>query len=79
MATASHELKTPITSIKAYAQILEQDLPKMKAIKAKQLAMRINYQVDHLIRLVEDLVDVRLRRYQVNFHCINQFLTLTVF
>lgn len=58
VATASHELKTPITSIKAYAQILENDLPKMSAKKTIQLAMRINYQIDHLIRLVEDLVDV---------------------
>jgi signal transduction histidine kinase len=61
VATASHELRTPITSIKAYAQILERELTA-EGKKRSRLAANINRQADKLTRLVGDLLDVRNTR-----------------
>jgi PAS domain S-box-containing protein len=56
---ASHELKTPITSIKAYIQLLltiyknkEEDAFLMKSLTT------VNNQINKLIRLITDLLDV---------------------
>jgi two-component system CheB/CheR fusion protein len=57
MSMASHELKTPITSIKAYSQIL-----RMKADKEgsdnKELLKKMDAQVDMLTKLINELLDI---------------------
>jgi len=54
---ASHELKTPVTSIKAYAEILR-DMFKNEADSTQSDMMeRIINQVDRLTRLINDLLD----------------------
>lgn len=54
---ASHELKTPVTSIKAYADILAGFL-STKGEKAHSAMMqRMVTQVDRLIKLINDLLD----------------------
>ena len=58
VASASHELRTPITSIKAYAQILERELSLSFNKKQSRMAADINRQADKLTRLVSDLFDV---------------------
>jgi signal transduction histidine kinase len=58
VAVASHELKTPITSIKAYARILDDKLLQSKDKQAAHLASRIDSQADKLTRFVEELLDV---------------------
>jgi len=55
---ASHELKTPVTSIKAYTQVLEKMLIKKGEVKETALVTRMNKQVDRLTSLIEDLLDV---------------------
>src|SRR5436190_3293413 len=54
---ASHELKTPVTSIKAYAQILESMFLKVNDKKSAELLGKMNQQVDRLTTLIVDLLD----------------------
>jgi PAS domain S-box-containing protein len=55
---ATHELKTPITSIKAYAQFLKKHFEKEKDIRSAELIGKMDNQVNKLIGLIEDLLDV---------------------
>ncbi len=58
VALASHELKTPLTSLKIFAQVLEQRFKKLKdEIAMKQLAS-MNRQIDKLTELITGLLDV---------------------
>jgi two-component system CheB/CheR fusion protein len=54
---ASHELKTPLTSIKSYAEIVLETLQKSKDNKAVALMQKLNSQIDRLTGLVRDLLD----------------------
>ena len=54
---ASHELKTPVTSIKAYSQVLEDIFRKGGDIKSAEMINKINHQVDRLTTLIIDLLD----------------------
>lgn len=53
---ASHELKTPVTSLKGYLQIIARNLPPDD--KSKVLANRALEQVGKLTTLISDLLDV---------------------
>jgi len=55
---ASHELKTPVTSIKAYAQILERTLQKRGETQEAAMMSRMDAQINRLISLISDLLDV---------------------
>jgi two-component system, chemotaxis family, CheB/CheR fusion protein len=55
---ASHELKTPVTSIKAYAQILQQHFMEAEDPSSAVLAEKMNNQIDRLTKLIIDLLDV---------------------
>ena len=58
ISIASHELKTPITSVKAYAQILGQRFRKINDKKSAELAEKMDLQLDKLTDLIGDLLDV---------------------
>ncbi len=69
VAVASHELNTPITSIKAYARILDEKLTKGKDKKTAQLAANIDKQTDKLTRFVDELLDAsRIESGNLVFH-----------
>lgn len=55
---ASHELKTPLTSIKGYVQILERIIKEMGDEKARALVSKTNIYIDKLDSLIVDLLDV---------------------
>lgn len=55
---ASHELKTPVTSIKAYAQVLERILRKKGYEKEAELMLKMDAQLNRLTELIGDLLDV---------------------
>jgi PAS domain S-box-containing protein len=55
---ASHELKTPVTSIKAYTQVLEKMLLKKGEIKEAAMIGRMDAQINRLTSLISDLLDV---------------------
>ena len=69
LAVASHELKTPVTSIKVYGQVLGQHLSKGDDREAIEISQKIDMQVNKLTRLIEDLLDVtkmRIGRIEYN-------------
>jgi len=55
---ASHELKTPVTSIKAYTQVLERMLLKKGETKEAGMIGRMDGQLNRLTSLIGDLLDV---------------------
>lgn len=56
ISMASHELKTPITSIKVFNQLLEKKFKNDPA--AQKYLSRMSRQIDKLTNLVEDLLDM---------------------
>ncbi len=54
---ASHELRTPITSIKAYAQVLQEMFEQTTNTQSARLMQKLNGQVDRLTGLIRDLLD----------------------
>lgn len=58
LSFASHELKTPITTVKAYAQILEKRLSLGADDKNKHFVSRIIRQADKMNSLVADFLDL---------------------
>lgn len=57
MSIASHELKTPVTSLKAFTQILQMRFKEEKNEQAADLLDKMDKQVDKLSRLIVDLLD----------------------
>jgi PAS domain S-box-containing protein len=55
---ASHELKTPVTSIKAYGQVLEKMFRKSGDIKSAEYVAKMDTQINRLTVLIADLLDV---------------------
>lgn len=55
---ASHELKTPLTSIKAYTQLLQHSFDTLGDDSKKQFIERAATYVEKLNKLVEDLLDI---------------------
>ena len=58
IAIASHELKTPVTSIKGYAQVLEKMLLKKGDVTEALMMNRMDAQIIRLTSLIGDLLDV---------------------
>jgi two-component system, chemotaxis family, CheB/CheR fusion protein len=57
ISIASHELKTPVTNIKVYTEILEERFKKANQKEPHELMAKLNSQVDRLGKLIEDLLD----------------------
>jgi signal transduction histidine kinase len=58
MSMASHELKTPVTSIKGYTQLLIRKFEKEGMDEPVAYLTRMDNQIDKLTRLIRDLLDV---------------------
>jgi signal transduction histidine kinase len=74
ISIASHELKTPITIVKAYTQILEQRFRNTGDLKSADLVGKMDLQLDKLTLLIGDLLDItkieagRIRFHESNFN-----------
>ena len=65
---ASHELKTPVTSIKGFTQILQMRFEKEGHDLAAELLSRMDKQVDKLTKLIVDLLDAtKIENGQLKF------------
>ncbi|KQR70562.1 hypothetical protein ASF92_11390 [Pedobacter sp. Leaf176] len=58
LGIASHELKTPVTSIKAYTQVLERMIRDEGDSKKANMVKRMDVQLNRLTGLIGDLLDV---------------------
>ena len=58
ISTVSHELKTPVTSIKAYNQFLQRTLKGDVNVQNRMFLERMDGQIDRLQSLIVDLLDV---------------------
>lgn len=58
IGVASHELKTPVTSIKAYTQLLQRKFKKAGDDASVDLLTKMNTQIDKLTVLIKDLLDI---------------------
>src|SRR5690606_885364 len=58
ISIASHELKTPMTSIKGYIQLLERSLEKNDIETTRSRLTKVQNQVEKLNLLVADLLDI---------------------
>lgn len=54
---ASHELKTPVTSLKAYTQLLLMDADGLQDMQHKTMLERMDIQINKLTSLINDLLD----------------------
>ena len=58
MSMASHELKTPVTSLKGFTQLLKRRVEKQDIEGSSDLLVRMETQIARLTKLIEDLLDV---------------------
>jgi signal transduction histidine kinase len=58
IAAASHELKTPLTSLKTYSHILQNRLSKLDGDKSYEYILKMDKQLNRMTHLVSDLLDV---------------------
>lgn len=57
ISIASHELKTPVTNIKSYAELILEKLQQSGDEKTAWMMTKLNTQVDKLIELIKTLLD----------------------
>lgn len=72
LSTVSHELKTPLTPIKTYLElILDEDIGKINEEQRKGLEISLR-RAEHLKRLIDDIVDVsRMESKKMKFYMEN--------
>jgi two-component system CheB/CheR fusion protein len=58
ISVASHELKTPVTSLKGFTQILQMTFAKEGNAMANNLLPKMDHQINKLTNLINDLLDV---------------------
>lgn len=59
----SHELKTPVTTLKAYAQMLLMDGHAVDEQQHKEIFKRMEKQIGKLVLLINDLLDISRLQY----------------
>jgi PAS domain S-box-containing protein len=57
IAIASHELRTPVTTIKAYTELLRETITKKGDTEDAQIVIKLDEQIDRLIELIHSLLD----------------------
>jgi len=58
LGTASHELKTPLTSVIAYAELLDDHEGKLSRDQAREFVGRLRGEAQRLLGLIEDILDL---------------------
>jgi PAS domain S-box-containing protein len=84
ISMASHELKTPITSLKIYRDLLERRLPTKEQKEFVQILTVMNKQINKLSILISDLLDLSKIRvgkldFKMDVFNLNDLVDETVF
>lgn len=58
LSTASHELKTPLASVMAYAELLEDEDGKLTREQTREFVGRLRGEAQRLLGLVDDILDL---------------------
>lgn len=58
LGTASHELKTPLTSVIAYAELLDDHEGKLSREQSREFVGRLRGEAQRLLGLIEDILDL---------------------
>jgi signal transduction histidine kinase len=58
LGTASHELKTPLTSVIAYAELIDDHEGKLSRDQAREFVGRLRGEAQRLLGLIEDILDL---------------------
>jgi len=58
LGTASHELKTPLTSVIAYAELLDDHDGRLSREQAREFVGRLRAEAQRLLSLIEDILDL---------------------
>lgn len=83
LSMASHELKTPLTSMKMFVDLMQKELKRQKLKRPFYYATRIKDQTDRLTELTNDLLDVsrietgKLKLHQESFD-LNELVNDTI-
>ncbi len=69
LSIASHELKTPLTTIKGYVQVMQKLLPEDISEKFKEILKKTGLYVERLNTLIAELLDVsRIQTGNIELH-----------
>ncbi|WP_316739171.1 PAS domain-containing protein [Pedobacter aquatilis] len=69
LSIASHELKTPLTTIKGYMQVLERNKPKDAPEKFTTTLGKVSHYVERLNNLISELLDMsRIQTGNIELH-----------
>lgn len=69
ISIASHELKTPLTSVKAYGQLVQQMSKEGNAVELPDMIGKMNLHIDRLVNLVGTILDTtKLERQEFSVH-----------
>jgi signal transduction histidine kinase len=58
LSTASHELKTPLTSVIAYAELLDENQDRLSRPQRSEFLNRLRGEATRLLGLIEDILDL---------------------
>lgn len=79
ISIASHELKTPMTSVKGYLQLLERSISKSDTETVKTRIHKVQNQVEKLNLLIADLLDISKiesgkLKFNMKYFCFSSLL-----
>jgi signal transduction histidine kinase len=75
ISIASHELKTPLTSVKGYVQLLERSIDKGDVETVKKHLLKAQTQLEKLNNLIADLLDIsKIESGKLKFNKQNFFI-----
>jgi signal transduction histidine kinase len=72
LSTASHELKTPLTSVIGYAELLDDNDERMTREQRGEFLRRLRAEAGRLLSLIEDILDLtRIESGKLTLRCVS--------